>query len=45
MNELDCFVPERNNPYPLCAGRGNPECEECQIRADWGPDDPYGVGE
>lgn len=27
----DCFIPEENNPYPLCIGRGLKECEECQV--------------
>jgi len=40
----ECYTPEQNNPYPLCIGRDKPECEECQLRADWEPDDPYGVG-
>lgn len=39
----DCFIPEENNPYPLCIGRGLPQCEDCQVRVDWEPDDPYGV--
>lgn len=39
-----CFLPEKNNPYPLCAGKDREECEDCQRRADWEPDDPYGVG-
>ena len=38
-----CFEPEKDNPYPLCIGRSKSECEECQLRADWEPDDPYGV--
>ena len=38
-----CFLPEKGNPYPLCIGQGKPECEECQLRADWEPEDPYGV--
>lgn len=25
----DCFTPEPDNPYPLCIGRGKPECEDC----------------
>nr|DAM27052.1 MAG TPA: zinc-ribbon domain protein [Caudoviricetes sp.] len=39
----ECFEAEKNNAYPLCAGRDKIECEECQLRADWEPDDPYGV--
>lgn len=40
----ECFMPEENNPYPLCVGRDLPDCINCQLRADWEPDDPYGVG-
>ena len=43
-NLPECFLPEKENPYPLCTGQGKPECEECQLRADWEPEDPYGVG-
>lgn len=25
----DCYKPEENNPYPLCVGNGNKECENC----------------
>ena len=39
----ECFKPEKDNPYPLCVGKDNPECEECQLHADWEPEDPYGV--
>ncbi len=39
----ECFEPEKNNAYPLCIGKDKPECEECQLRADWEPEDPYGV--
>ena len=39
----ECFEPEKDNVYPLCIGKGKPECEECQLRADWEPEDPYGV--
>lgn len=38
-----CFVPEKGNPYPLCVGRELPECRDCQLRAEWEPEDPYGV--
>lgn len=41
---IKCFTPEPDNPYPLCIGLGNPECEDCQLRAGWEPDDPYSVG-
>lgn len=39
----DCFSPEKDNSYPLCVGQNKPECEECQLREDWEPEDPYGV--
>ncbi len=39
----DCFIPEENNPYPLCIGRNRDKCEGCQLRADYEPKDPYGV--
>lgn len=37
VDNPECFVPEQNNPYPLCVGRDKPECENCQLRADWEP--------
>lgn len=40
----ECFLPEEGDPYPLCIGQGMPGCEECQLREDWEPEDPYGVG-
>ena len=36
-----CFMPEEGNPYPLCVGRGMPECAECQLRAGWEPECLY----
>lgn len=38
---LECFLPEKDNPYPLCVGRGREECVECQLRADWEPEGIY----
>ena len=38
-----CFTPESDNPYPLCIGKNMKQCKECQLRADWEPDDPYAV--
>ncbi len=38
----ECFTPEKDNPYPLCIGRESSMCEECQLRADWEPEDQYG---
>ncbi len=42
--EIECFIPEADNPYPLCVGRNLEKCKDCQIRADWEPEDPYGIG-
>ncbi len=39
----DCFTPEEDNPYPLCVGRNLEKCRDCQLRAEWEPEDPYGV--
>ena len=41
--EGDCFIPEKDNPYPLCIGQDLEKCKDCQLRADWEPEDPYGV--
>jgi len=43
MSDQECFKPEKDNPYPLCIGGGKPECENCQLWADWEPEDPDGV--
>lgn len=37
-----CFIPEKDNPYPLCVGRNLAKCKNCQKRADWDPEDSYG---
>lgn len=42
-NKCECYIPEKDNPYPLCVGQDLEKCEDCQIRADWEPEDPYGV--
>lgn len=39
----DCFIPEKDNPYPLCVGQDLEKCKDCQLRADWEPEDPYGI--
>lgn len=39
----ECFKAEEGNDYPLCVGGDKAECEECQLRADREPEDPYGV--
>ncbi|MGF7011993.1 hypothetical protein M2146_002547 [Lachnospiraceae bacterium PF1-22] len=31
----DCFNPEKNNPYPLCVGREDEECESCCLWVDY----------
>ena len=41
----ECIILGEDNPYPLCIGIGRAECEDCQLRAGWEPEDPYGVGE
>lgn len=43
FDTTDCFMPEKDNPYPLCVGRDLDTCKDCQRRADWEPEDPYGV--
>lgn len=42
-DKCEYYIPEKDNPYPLCIGRNLEECKDCQIRADWEPEDPYGV--
>ena len=29
-----CYIPEKENPYPLCAGNGDDECEQSMIYAE-----------
>lgn len=29
-----CYIPEKENPYPLCAGNGSDGCEQCMIYAE-----------
>lgn len=41
--EDNCFIPEKDNPYPLCIGQNLEKCKNCQLRVDWEPEDPYGV--
>lgn len=38
-----CFITEKDNPYPLCFGRKLLMCEDCQLRVDWEPEDPYDI--
>lgn len=42
-DKITCWLPEEDNPYPLCIGRNNQECINCQLRAGWEPDNPYGI--
>lgn len=37
-NTCEHYIPEKDNPYPLCIGRNLEECKDCQIRADWEPE-------
>lgn len=37
--ELPCYLPEQNNPYPLCVGRGMAACAHCCIWADYEPEE------
>lgn len=30
----DCYEPEKDNPYPLCVGKGKEECNACCLWAD-----------
>lgn len=32
--EPPCFIPEENNPYPLCKGCGKEECNACGLYAE-----------
>lgn len=29
-----CYIAEKNNPYPLCIGRGLEQCNECCLYVD-----------
>lgn len=33
-SDSDCFVPEQDNPYPLCVGKGAPQCKTCCLYKD-----------
>ena len=28
---MECFEPEKNNPYPLCEGKGWSDCLTCSL--------------
>lgn len=32
-----CYLPEENNPYPLCIGRGLDRCKDCGLWRDQMP--------
>ena len=34
IGKADCFVPEPNNLYPLCVGKGSKECLKCCLYKD-----------
>lgn len=34
-----CYLPEENNPYPLCVGRGMKACAHCTLWSDYDPDE------
>ena len=36
----ECFIPEENNPYPLCVGNGSKDCENCCLYVDY-PEPPF----
>lgn len=36
-----CYVPEENNPYPLCIGNGGPACSKCCFYADMDMEDYF----
>ena len=34
-----CYIEEKDNPYPLCEGRGMPACAHCGIWKDYNPEE------
>ena len=34
-----CYLPEKDNPYPLCVGRGMKACAHCTLWGDYDPDE------
>jgi len=34
-----CYLPEKDNPYPLCIGRGMTVCAHCCLWADYDQDE------
>lgn len=37
-----CYLPEENNPYPLCKGRGMKACAHCCLWKDYAPEEDEG---
>ena len=34
-----CYLPEKDNPYPLCEGRGMKACAHCCLWEDYAPEE------
>ena len=39
---LPCYLPEKDNPYPLCEGRGMKACAHCYLWEDYDPEEDEG---
>lgn len=37
-----CYLPEKDNPYPLCEGRGMKVCAHCCLWEDYDPEEDEG---
>ena len=37
-----CYLPEKDNPYPLCEGRGMKACAHCCLWEDYDPEEDEG---
>ena len=37
-----CYLPEKDNPYPLCKGRGMNACAHCCLWGDYDPEEDEG---
>lgn len=37
-----CYLPEKDNPYPLCEGRGMKACAHCCLWEDYDPEEDGG---
>lgn len=37
----ECFIAEKDNPYPLCTGRGEEKCKDCNLWIDWCDEKEY----